>query len=127
MKYGVYLGSIVKVLEETEKTALIQEDGETYHTAKHLITEVTEENYQAAEKELTAAKAEVRQTVERMGKLYAEFHRKHNALSSLLMEARGKEMALVNRLLRQSQERSECHESTFCCRFPESRGRAEEN
>ena len=105
MKYGVYLGSVVKVLEETEKTALIQEDGETYYTAKHLITGVPEENYQAVEKELAAAKAEVGRVIERMGKLYAEFNKKNNALSSLLMEARGKEMGIFNRLLQQSQER----------------------
>lgn len=110
MKYGIYKGAVVKVTGESGSILHVHDGDDSTCIGKGEILEVSEEDYKAVEQELAAARDEVKGVTGRIYRLDEEYHKKKNALMELLMSARNKEMSVVSRLIKTSQQRCQKNE-----------------
>lgn len=110
MKYGIYKGAVVRVTDESGSIVHVHDGDGSLCIAKTEVLEVSEEDYKAAEQELAAARDEAKGVTGRMYRLDEEYHKKKNALMELLMSARNKEISVVSRLIKVSQQK--CQKSS---------------
>lgn len=98
MKYGIYKGSLVEVMDAAGEKIHFRDDNETSYAPWHEVVEITEESFKAVENEFLAVKSEIRNIKARMYKLDEEYHKKTEALRVMLTEAREKEISIVSKL-----------------------------
>ena len=100
MKYGIYKGDIVEVEDPGGMIVNIVQDGEATCASRKDIVEVPEEVYKEIGPELKAARQELSNIKNRIFRLDDEYHKKLYTLQQMMMDARQKEIAIVNRFLK---------------------------
>ncbi len=123
MKTAIYRGDIVEVEDAPGLLVHIRAGDMTTCVTKDSILPVSDEAFQAVKPENDAVKAEIsdivtrlrnldegydrkkdeyRDDAEKLWKLRNEYQRKKEALREMLVEARSKEISIVNRLIKAS-------------------------
>lgn len=99
MNYGIYKGSLVKVIEESSNFLRINENGDEVRVSKSEILEVSDEAYKSIESEFHGIRNEIQALMSRIGRLEEDYNKKKELLRELYLEARRKEQSIINRLI----------------------------
>lgn len=103
MRYCIYKGSLVLVKEVSGIVVNFIDDGETGCAPKDDVIEVKDEDFKSVELEFIAVKAEINNIKARMYRLDEEYRKKKEAYREMMSEARSKEIAIINKLLKVSR------------------------
>ena len=101
MKYCIYAGAIYKVTSESGKLIYLSGllDNETATVDQ--VKAIPEEIYLSIKDEYESAVNELRNVSHRIYRLNEEYHKKHEALQDMRMEAGRKEKAVIGKVLEQ--------------------------
>lgn len=100
MKYGIYKGSVVEVTDEKGSIVCINDNGDESRASRCDIIEIPEDGYRQIEQELLPIRADIKNILGRMARLDDEYARKKELLREMYMNARSKEISVVNHILK---------------------------
>jgi len=102
MKFGIYDGSIVEVAAQEGNLVDIIDNCTRHVVSKDKVYIICDDVYKEIAQELLEIKSEIKSLLSRMYKLDDEYHKKMELLRQLYMDARAKEMSVVNKVLKNS-------------------------
>jgi predicted transcriptional regulator len=101
--FAIYNGSIVEIEEERENTAWINDDGDPAVVNKSELVPISDGMIDDLLQEFKSIKVKITDLQERMHRLDSEYSKKMEALREMYLDVRSKELQLVNRILKNSQ------------------------
>lgn len=104
MKYGIYDGSLIKIVSESETAVQYESYSDSGAVSKDKIIIVSDETYQRIQNEYTEVVSELNDIRNRIYNLDTAYHTKKNALYQKWMEARQRETSLISRMIKESQK-----------------------
>ncbi len=104
MKFAVYQGAIVNVEKEHETFITITTDEGSLMVDKEKLLLIQDGVLDEVKSELDTIKIQIAEIMNRIYRLDQEYHKKMEALREMYLEARSKEMKVVNQIIRNSQK-----------------------
>jgi hypothetical protein len=98
--YGIYDGRIISFEDGGGKMVDIHAGDEELYVPRNEIIEIRPEEYMAVETDLKAATEELLNLKARICRLDEDYRKKTELLREMYMDARRKELSIVNQLLR---------------------------